>query len=82
MPYADAAGKRQRDVAFIKRETGGSRGQLVRRDRLAWVAVEDAHVDPSRAIPLVVYQAPSVTRPVGIQALERVGRGYRITCTI
>ena len=70
------------DVAFIKRETGVTHGQLVRRDRLAWVAVEDAHVDPSRPIPLVVYQAPSVTRSLGIQALDRVGLSHRITCTI
>jgi DNA-binding transcriptional LysR family regulator len=44
--------------------------------------VEDAHVDPSRPIPLVVYQAPSVTRSLGIQALDRVGLSHRITCTI
>ena len=70
------------DVAFVKRMTGATHGQLVRRDRLAWVAVEDAHLDPTRPIPLVVYQAPSVTRSLGVQALERVGRSYRITCTI
>jgi DNA-binding transcriptional LysR family regulator len=70
------------DVAFVKRMTGMMHGQLVRRDRLMWVAVEDAELDPTRPIPLVVYQAPSVSRALGLQALERVERSYRITCTV
>ncbi len=31
-------------------------------------------------VPLVVYQAPSLRRSIGVQSLEREGRAYRITC--
>jgi DNA-binding transcriptional LysR family regulator len=30
----------------------------------------------------VVYQAPSLSRSLGVQALEAAGRRYRVTCTV
>ena len=33
-------------------------------------------------MPLVVYQAPSLSRSRAVQALEAAGRPYRITCTV
>ena len=33
-------------------------------------------------VPLVVYQAPSLSRSISVQALEGVGRRSRITCTV
>jgi len=73
------------DVAFVKRGAhtpGPSRGQLVRRDQLVWVAVEGTRFEPDQQVPLVVYQAPSLSRAISVQALERVGRRSRITCTV
>ena len=73
------------DVAFVKRGANSpspSRGQLVRRDQLVWVAVEGTRFEPDQQVPLVVYQAPSLSRAISVQALERVGRRSRITCTV
>src|SRR6476659_6394936 len=53
------------DVAFVKRSPGAptpARGQLVRRDRLLWAAPEGTRVDADQPVPLVVYQAPSLSR--------------------
>jgi DNA-binding transcriptional LysR family regulator len=70
------------DVAFLKHAAGEGGGQLVRRENLVWVAVEDARIKPDAPIPLVVYQAPSITRSVGVEALQAAGMPYRITCTV
>jgi DNA-binding transcriptional LysR family regulator len=73
------------DVAFVKRSPGlptPARGQLVRRDRLLWAAPEGTRVDADQPVPLVVYQAPSLSRSVSVQALEEAGRASRITCTV
>lgn len=47
-----------------------------------WVAVDTVRLDPDHPVPLVVYQAPSLSRSVSVQALEGVGRRSRITCTV
>ncbi|HEY7046787.1 MAG TPA: LysR substrate-binding domain-containing protein [Jatrophihabitantaceae bacterium] len=70
------------DVAFVKDDAGDGRGRLVRRDRLVWSAVQGARIDPARPMPLVVYQAPSLSRARAVEALESVGRAFRITCTV
>ncbi|PZS34998.1 MAG: LysR family transcriptional regulator [Pseudonocardiales bacterium] len=73
------------DVAFVKRNTGDPRyshGKLVRRDQLVWTGAQSTRLDPLQPIPLVVYQAPSLTRSVGVQVLEAAGRSSRITCTV
>lgn len=70
------------DVAFVKHYAGEGRGRLVRRDRLVWSAVEGARLDPERPMPLVIYQAPSISRTRAVEALEGAGRTYRITCTV
>ena len=70
------------DVAFLKHATGEGGGQLVRRERLVWVAVDGARLKPDAPIPLVVYQAPSITRSLGVEALEAAGMPYRIACTV
>jgi DNA-binding transcriptional LysR family regulator len=72
------------DLAFVKNLAGpiAARGSLVRRDRLVWAAVEGTRMQPDEPVRLVVYQAPSETRSVAVQALERDGRSYRISCTV
>jgi DNA-binding transcriptional LysR family regulator len=72
------------DLAFIKNPAGplDPRGKLVRRDRLLWAAISGTKVEPDRPVPLVVYQAPSFSRSIAVEALEAAGRSYRVTCTV
>ena len=70
------------DVAFVKQAAGEGRGRLVRRDRLIWAAAPGTKLEAGRRVALVVYQAPSISRSLGLQALERAGLPYRVTCTV
>lgn len=70
------------DLAFVKSQPGDDRASVVRRDQLVWAAADASVVQPDRAVPLVVYQAPSLSRSMGVTALEAMGRRYRVTCTV
>jgi DNA-binding transcriptional LysR family regulator len=70
------------DVAFVKQAAGEGRGQLVRRDRLIWAAAPGTKLDSGRRVALVLHQGPSISRSLGLQALERAGLPYRVTCTV
>lgn len=70
------------DVAFVKQTPGQDRGRLVRRDRLVWAGIAGARLERDQAVPLIVYQAPSITRSLGVQALEQAGRPYRVRCIV
>jgi DNA-binding transcriptional LysR family regulator len=70
------------DVAFLKHAAGEGGGQLVRRENLVWVGVEGARLKPDAPVPLVVYQAPSITRSLGVEALQAAGIPHRVTCTV
>lgn len=72
----------QLDLVFIKQEPGLPDGRLVRRERLVWVAHKSLQIDPDQPVPLIVYQAPSLSRTAAIEALERDGRTWRITCNV
>ena len=53
---------------------GSARGtHLVRRERLVWVAHKSLQLDAAQPVPLIVYQAPSLSRTAAIKALEDVG---------
>ncbi|MFE3281009.1 LysR substrate-binding domain-containing protein [Nocardia sp. NPDC059239] len=70
------------DVAFLKTPAGEGRGRLVRRDRLVWAAVEGTGLwwDEGRPVPLIVWQAPSPSCALAVQALERAGIRHRVVC--
>lgn len=68
------------DLIFIKQSPGENEGRLVRRERLVWVGLESTKLDPTQPVPLISYQAPSLSRAAAVQALEGVGRTWRITC--
>lgn len=70
------------DVAFVKHDPGDPLAMVVRRDRLVWTAADGAPIDPAHPIPLVVYQAPSLSRSLGVRALEAADIPFRITCTV
>ena len=72
----------QLDLVYIKQEPGLPDGQVVRRDRLVWVGHSDLDLDATRTVPLITYQAPSLSRAAAIKALEDAGRTWRITCNV
>ncbi|HEY0258850.1 MAG TPA: LysR substrate-binding domain-containing protein [Lacisediminihabitans sp.] len=72
----------QLDLVFVKQESDSTLGQLVRRDRMVWVGHRNLTVEPDRPVPLIAYQAPSLSRTVAIAALESIGRTWRITCNV
>jgi DNA-binding transcriptional LysR family regulator len=67
------------DLVLAKRRPGDDLGQLVWRDRLAWVAAPGAQLETP--LPLILFNAPSITRRVALEALERAGMTWRIACT-
>jgi DNA-binding transcriptional LysR family regulator len=69
------------DLVLAKRRAGDDRGRLVWRDRLAWVGAPDAPVEVGGPLPLILYNPPSITRAVALEALERAGLTWRIACT-
>ena len=79
----------QLDLVFVKQEPGTSDGRVVRRGqrhaRLLHAAGRHAAhksltLEPEKPVPLIVYQAPSITRAAALTALEAAGRRWRITC--
>ena len=72
----------QLDLVFIRQATDAPAGRLVRRDRLVWVGHRALTLEQDQAIPLIVYQAPSLSRSLMIDGLELLGRTWRITCNV
>jgi DNA-binding transcriptional LysR family regulator len=68
------------DLIFIKQMADSNEGALVRRDSLVWVGQQKTVVEPGAPVPLIAYQAPSISRQSAIDALEAAGRTWRITC--
>lgn len=69
------------DLVLAKRRLGDSRGRLVYREPLVWLARDPEHVLSLPALPLIAFPAPSVTRSIALEALERHGMPWRIVCT-
>ncbi|MBT1001456.1 LysR family transcriptional regulator [Paenarthrobacter sp. DKR-5] len=72
----------QLDMVFIKQKAGDGEGTLVKRDSLVWVGQEKTVLEPGSPVPLISYPAPSPSRQMAIEALERAGRTWRITCNV
>ncbi|WP_238332658.1 LysR substrate-binding domain-containing protein [Kribbella jejuensis] len=73
------------DLAYVKHGAGGGyepNGRLVRRDSLVWAGIAGTRIAPDGPVPLVTYQAPSLSRSLGVQSLEQAGRTCRITCIV
>ncbi len=70
----------QLDLVFVRQEPGASEGRVVRRERLVWVAHKSLSLDVDAPVPLIAYQAPSISRAAAIAGLEAAGRTWRITC--
>lgn len=73
----------QLDLVFAKLEPGGDHpGRVVRRDRLVWLGHPSLTLERALPVPLIAYQAPSLSRSAAIRALEVAGRTWRITCNV
>jgi len=72
----------QLDLVFVRQASDAQAGRLVRRDRLVWVGHRALTVDAGQPLPLIVYQAPSLSRSLMIDGLERSSRTWRITCNV
>ena len=70
------------DLVFIKQDPGSTEGRLVRRDRMVWLGHRSMTLDRDAPVPLIAYQAPSLSRMYAIRSLESVGRMWRITCNV
>jgi DNA-binding transcriptional LysR family regulator len=69
------------DLIFVKQTAGESdEGRRVAGDTMVWIGQEKLQVEPGRPVPLIAYQAPSLSRQLAIAALEASGRTWRITC--
>ncbi|MBT8161972.1 MULTISPECIES: LysR substrate-binding domain-containing protein [Arthrobacter] len=71
----------QLDLVFVKWVGEAKDGTVVRHDKFAWVGVEQTVLDPANPVPLICYPAPSVSRKLAIDALEAMGRTWRVTCS-
>jgi DNA-binding transcriptional LysR family regulator len=60
----------QLDVVFAKRPLGTSKGRLVWREPLVWVAAETFDLVPGAALPLALYRERSVSREAALVALR------------
>jgi len=69
------------DLVVAKRRLGDSRGRLIYRESLVWLARDPEHVLSLAALPLIAFPPPSVTRSIALEALERHGMPWRIVCT-
>ncbi len=67
------------DLVLAKRRAGDDRGRLVWRDRLAWVGAPDIRVEAP--VPLILFNPPSLTRSVALEAMEQAGLTWRVACT-
>jgi DNA-binding transcriptional LysR family regulator len=72
----------QLDLVFVRQAPDAQDGRVVRRDRLVWVGHRTLTVEPEQAVPLIVYQSPSLSRTIMIDGLEAMGRTWRITCNV
>jgi DNA-binding transcriptional LysR family regulator len=68
------------DVFIGKRPSGEQRGQLVKREHLVWVGTPSTRLDLTRPLPLVIYQAPSITRDEMRRALNAARLPFRSAC--
>jgi len=69
------------DLVFAKRVAGRLDGQLVYREKLAWLGVPDLRLDPAGPVPLIIYPPPSLTRDRALQVLAEDRRPWRTVCT-
>jgi DNA-binding transcriptional LysR family regulator len=69
------------DVVFAKRPLGTSKGRLVWREPLVWVAADTFALIPGAALPLALYRERSVSREAALAALQGGDLAWEIVYT-
>jgi DNA-binding transcriptional LysR family regulator len=69
------------DLVLAKRRKDDLVGTMVYSEPLVWVGRKDLEVSLERALPLITFPAPSVTRSAAIDILNQHGVRWRIACT-
>jgi len=69
------------DLVLAKRRLGETRGRLVHREPLVWLARDPDHSLSQHPLPLIAFPPPSVTRSIALEALEKARIPWRISCT-
>ncbi|QRM56671.1 LysR substrate-binding domain-containing protein [Sinorhizobium sp. BG8] len=70
------------DLVLAKRRLGDSRGRLVYREALVWLARDpEAVLAPGTSLSLIAFPPPSITRGIAIEVLDRAHIPWRIVCT-
>ncbi|MCU1527087.1 MAG: LysR family transcriptional regulator [Frondihabitans sp.] len=81
MPLRRRLASGQLDLIFVKQNAGEYEdGVRVAGDPMVWMAQERLRIEEGLPVPLITYQAPSLSRQMAIDALEGAGRTWRITC--
>ncbi len=66
------------DLALVTRHHGAGGGELVRREPVAWVAPPSGAIEREDPLPLALFPKGCVVRDLAVDALERIGRGWRV----
>ncbi|MHA7304501.1 LysR substrate-binding domain-containing protein [Arthrobacter sp. TMN-49] len=69
------------DLVFVKWVSGTQEGEVVKQDTFAWVGLEQTVLEPGAPVPVIVYPAPSLSRKLALDALEKAGRTWQVSCT-
>ncbi len=71
------------DLVLAKRHIGEHHGRLLYREPLVWLARDPdlPMFGPEKPVPLIAFPAPSITRKVAQDSLDRVKLPWRIVCT-
>lgn len=71
------------DLVLAKRHIGETRGRLLYREPLVWLARDPdlLRLRADQPVPLIAFPAPSITRKVAQEALDREKMLWRIVCT-
>jgi DNA-binding transcriptional LysR family regulator len=81
LPSHEAARQVERgeiDLALVTQGHGESGGEVLHREPLVWVAAKGHCVQESDPLPLAVYHERCAFRRLAIQALDGIGRPWRI----
>ncbi|WP_417308195.1 LysR family transcriptional regulator [Devosia sp.] len=69
------------DVLIVSANSGMDGLEVLRRDRLHWIGPEDSRVHLEARVPLALWSEGCSWRGMGLTALAREGRDYRIVHT-
>jgi DNA-binding transcriptional LysR family regulator len=65
------------DAVIIRREAGGTEGEVLGTDPLGWRSMEEDVIAPNLAIPLVMLGPPCGVRSIAIRRLDAASRPWR-----